>query len=176
MQAFYKLAAFAGVVAAFSALHAPTADAQSAARLFFEGDTVRGIPSTGPTGPICVLNSQFKHKEEIVWRVRVLDGRNGKPVDDKGLKSLVVQMPNGQSVKLNYGAHPNRGPQTDHFWSGSWAIPADYPTGSFTYTVVATDKQGKTKSWQPFNVGLSQLTVVADAKPPAAAPATPPTK
>lgn len=165
MNMLRGIVALAAAVVALGSLQATPAKAQSAARLFFEGDTVRGIPSTGPTGPLCVLDSQFKHAEEIVWRVRVLDGRNGKPVDDKGLKSLVVQLPNGASVALKYGGHPNRGPQTDHFWSASWQVPADYPSGSFTYTVVATDKHGKTKSWQPFNVGLSQLTVVADAAP-----------
>ncbi len=164
MTSYFRLTAFASIVAALATLHPQPGHAQSAERLFFEGDTVRGITPTGPTGPLCVLSSQFKHKEEIVWRVRVLDGRNGKPVDDKGLKSLVVQLPNGQTAAMKYGAHPNRGPQTDHFWSGSWQVPADYPTGSFTYTVVATDKNGKSKSWQPFNVGLSQLTVIADTK------------
>ena len=164
MRNSLKLIALAGVVGAFAGLQPLSASAQSAGRLFFEADTVRGVPSTGPTGPLCVLNSQFKHSEEIVWRVRVLDGRTGKPIDDKGLKSLVVQLPNGQSVAMKYGGHPNRGPQTDHFWSSSWQVPADYPTGSFTYTVVATDKHGKTQSWQPFNIGLSQLTVIADAK------------
>lgn len=144
------------VVLGFGAM----AQAQAAApRLFFEGDVVRGVPSTGPTGAICVLNSQFKHKEEIAWRVRVLD-RNGKQLDDKGLKSLVVVLSDGQKIPMRFGGHPNRGPQTDHFWSTSWLIPDTYPTGSFTYKVVATDKKGHATSWAPFNVGLSQLAVI----------------
>lgn len=155
--------------AAFLALgFAGATQAQAAkARYFFEGDTVRGIPQTGPTGAPCVLNSQFKHKEEVVWRVRVLDAKSGKPVDDKGLKSLVVELPDGQKVPMRYGPHPNRGPQTDHFWSASWSIPETYPTGSFGYKVVATDKQGHATSWEPFKVAPSQLTVIAgDLAPP----------
>jgi len=153
---------------------AALAQAQGAApRLFFEGDVVRGVPSTGPTGAVCVLNSQFKHKEEIVWRMRVL-GRTGKPLDDKGLKSLVVMLSDGQTIAMRYGGHPNRGPQTDHFWSASWLIPDTYPTGSFTYKVVATDKKGHATSWAPFNVGLSQLAVIpGDIAPPSGPPKSP---
>ena len=141
------------------------AHAQSAKRLFFEGDTVRGVPPTGPTGPVCVLSNQFKRNEQISWRVRVLDGQTGKPVDDKGQKSLSVRLADGKSLNLHYAAHPAQGPQTDRFWSGSWQVPSDYPTGSFAYTVVATDKKGRTKTWRPFNVGPSQLTIVAEAAP-----------
>lgn len=165
MRSFHKLSLLAVPAALLAG--APLAPAHSATRLFFEGDVVRGIPATGPTGPGCVLNSQFKHNEEIVWRVRVLDGRTGKQLDGKVLKSLVVELPDGQKIPLRFGGHPNRGPQTDHFWSGSWLIPASYPAGSFTYKVVATDKRNHATSWQPFNVGLSQLTVQpGDATPP----------
>lgn len=135
-------------------------------RYFFEADTVRGVPPTGPTGAPCVLSSQFRHKEQVVWRVRVLDAKTGKPVDDKGLKSLVVELSDGQKVPMRYGPHPNRGPQTDHFWSTSWSIPDAYPTGSFSFKVVATNKQGKATSWEPFKIAPSQLTILADAAPP----------
>jgi hypothetical protein len=148
------------------------AQAQGAApRLFFEGDVVRSVPPTGPTGAVCVLNSQFKHKEQIAWRVRVLDGKTGKQLDDKGLKSLVVVLSDGQTIAMRFGGHPNRGPHTDHFWSTSWLIPDTYPTGSFTYKVVATDKKGHATSWSPFNVGLSQLAVIpGDLAPPSGPP------
>ncbi len=144
-------------------------------RLFFEGDMVRGITKAGLTGPICVLTSQYKRGEEIVWRVRVRD-RSGKEIDNKGLKSLIVQLPDGQKIPMEFAGHPNRGPASDHFWAGSWAVPADYPTGTFAYTVIATDTHGKTTSWQPFNVGLSQLTVIAGDITPPAPPAPPAAK
>ena len=32
----------------------------------------------------------------------------------------------------------------------AWVIPADYPTGSFSYKVVATDMEGQTQTWEPF--------------------------
>lgn len=147
------------ILAVASLAFAVSAQAQDGKRLFFEGDTVRGAQQGAP-GPFCVLASQFKHKESIAWRIRVLD-QTGKPVDDKGLKSLVVELPDGKKFEAHFRGHPPRPPQTDYFWSVSWIIPADYPTGTFSYKVVATDQEGKTQTWEPFKVAASQLTVVA---------------
>ncbi len=146
--------------AALACTLALTASAQAQQkRLFFEGDMVRGAQAGAP-GPFCVLNNQFKHRESVAWRIRVLD-QDGKPVDDKGLNSLVVELPDGQKITAHYHGHPPKPPQTDHFWSTSWIIPADYPTGTFAYKVVATDLDGQTHTWEPFKIASSQLTIVA---------------
>jgi hypothetical protein len=47
------------------------ARAQQPQSMFIEGDMVRGNTGKGQTGPTCVLNSQFKHNENAVFRVRV---------------------------------------------------------------------------------------------------------
>lgn len=159
----YKIGKFSVLAMVLAPLFAGAAFAQSApsAKLFFEGDMVRGRTAEGMTGPVCVLTSQFKRLEPVVWRVRVLDAA-GKPADDKVLKSLVVELPSGEKVAMKYGGHPGgNAPKTDFFWAGSWQIPATYPTGSLTYKVVATDAQGQTQTWSPFNIAPSQLTVVA---------------
>jgi hypothetical protein len=146
------------------------AQAQQASKLFFEGDLVKG-PQPGQAGPFCVLQSQFYRKQQVAWRVRVLDA-DGKQVDDKRLKSLVVEISNGKKVELKFKGHPppRQGPPTDHFWSGSWNIPEDQPTGSFTYKVIATDNVGSTQAWEPFKIVASQLTVVAGDPPMAPKP------
>ena len=131
--------------------------AQEAQKLFIEGDIVRGNTPNGVTGPVCVLANQFKRKENVVFRIRV---RNvvGEPLDDKNLKSLVVELSDGQKFPAAYRSRPPNavraafglsGP-TDYFWSAAWLIPQDYPTGSLSYRVVATDTQGNTQSWTPF--------------------------
>ena len=130
----------------------------SAARLFFEGDMVRGSTQSGATGPTCVLSSQFMRREHVVFRIRVLDD-TGAPADDKMLKSLVVELSNGKSLPMRYGGHPHNEP-VDNFWTTSWPIPDDYPTGTLSYKVVATSMDGSTQEWTPFNVSLSQLTVI----------------
>src|SRR5215510_15981875 len=101
-----KLAALAVSLAVIGFAH--DAKAQSGTRLFFEGDMVRGDQEGAP-GPFCVLTNQFKRLEKVVWRVRVLD-QTGKALDDKGLKSLAIVLPDGQSLPGRYSPHP--GPRT----------------------------------------------------------------
>ncbi|MCC6947309.1 MAG: hypothetical protein IT539_06010 [Bradyrhizobiaceae bacterium] len=135
-----------------------SAHAQDGQKLFFEGDMVRGVQKEGLTGPACVLASQFKRKESVVWRVRVLDAA-GKPIDDKALKSLTVELPDGQKFSMRFGPHP-RGRTDDFFWATAWVIPADYPTGTLVYKVTAVDLKGQSHTWEPFKIQLSQLTVI----------------
>jgi len=134
------------------------ANAQTAKKLFFEGDMVRSN-QPNQAGPFCVLANQFKRKEGVAWRIRVLD-QTGQPADDKKLKSVVIELSDGQKLNLKYGGHPPRGTATDYFWSVGWIIPAEYPTGSLTYKVVATDLGGQTQSWEPFKRQPTQLTVI----------------
>ena len=148
-----RLAALAIVFAPLGLAQEAHAQAASAPRFTFEGDMVRD--------QVCVLSSQYKRGEGVAWRIRVIDPKSGQSVDGKGLKSLVVELSDGQKFPMKYGPHP-KGPPTDHFWSVSWMIPATYPTGSFSYRVVATDLDGHQTDWQPFNVAPSQLTVVAN--------------
>ena len=133
---------------------ADVAQAQQGGRLFFEGDIVRGAQPGAP-GPFCVLNGQFKRLEKVVWRVRILD-QEGKALDDKGIKSLEVQLPDGQKVSGRYSFHPGgqspRENATDYFWTAAWIVPDEYPSGTFVYKVVATDMAGKTHTWEPFKV------------------------
>ena len=137
----------------------PHAHAQSGQRLFFEGDMVRGVQQAGLTGPACVLTNQFRRKESVVWRVRVLDA-SGKESDAAAIKSLVVELPDGQAFPMRFGPHP-RGRADDHFWSAAWIIPADYPTGTLAYKVTAVDLEGRKHVWEPFKVQPSQLTVIS---------------
>jgi len=74
-----------------------------------------------------VLTNQFKRKEAVAWRIRVLD-LDGNAADDKVLKSVVVELGDGQKLPAHYGPHGK--PPTDYFWSSHWEIPADFPTGS----------------------------------------------
>jgi hypothetical protein len=136
----------------------PAARAQQPQSIFLEGDMVRGNTGKGQTGPTCVLNSQFKRNENAVFRVRVRD-ITGKPLDDKGIKGVVVELSDGQTLTMRYGGHPPSG-SVDYFWSAGWLIPADYPTGTLHYKVVATDLQGRTQAWQSFQDPRSQIVVI----------------
>jgi hypothetical protein len=156
-----KILAVSAVAVAFLGF-ANIAQAEGAGKLFIDGgDMVRGAQRGAP-GPACVLNNQFKHLEKVVWRMRVRDA-DGKPLDAAGLKSVTVEVSNGQKIPATFGPHPPNGPATDHFWSAIWIIPTDYPNGSLTYKVTAVDQQGNSTSWEPFNRSTTQLEVVAGA-------------
>jgi hypothetical protein len=134
--------------------------------LFLDGDIVRGAQDGAP-GPVCVLNNQFKHLEKVVFRFRVRD-QSGKLLDDKGLKSLVIELADGTKVDGYYGGHPpktaaNPGGPTDYFWVGVWIIPASYPNGTFTYKATATDMQGHAQTWEPLVRVTSQMQVMPGA-------------
>jgi hypothetical protein len=159
MKALISIAAVS--IATITLMTAASAEGPTSKQLFFEGDLVRGAQQGAP-GPFCVLNNQFKRLEKVVWRVRILDGA-GKSLDDKGLKSVVVELPDGQKLSARFGQHPppSQGPATDSFWTAIWVIPTSYPSGTFAYKVVATDLEGKSETWEPFKRVTSQLTVVA---------------
>jgi hypothetical protein len=140
--------------------------------LFLDGDIVRGAQEGAP-GPVCVLNNQFKHLEKVVFRFRVRD-REGRLLDNKDLKSLVVELADGHKVEGYYGGHPpknaaNPGGPTDYFWVAVWIIPASYPNGTFRYKATATDMAGHTQAWEPLVRVTSELQVlpgeIAFAKP-----------
>ena len=133
---------------------------QQAKKLFFEGDIVRhALPAQA--GPFCVLVNQYKRGEAVAFRIRALLP-NGEVADDKVLKSLVVELGNGQRLPAGY--KPHGAPPTDYFWSLFWAIPADHPTGSIGYKVIATMNDGSTVEWKPFNRATTALMVV-DGEP-----------
>jgi hypothetical protein len=148
------------ILAALGALAIGPALAQEAPKVFFEGDVVRGGGPTAKGAP-CVLNSQFKRGETVIFRLRALDPKTGKALDDKGLKSLSVELSTGEKFAMNYHAHPPKD-STDWFWVGGWPIPATQPTGSVTYKIVATTLAGETVTWAPFKVASSNVTVIGD--------------
>jgi hypothetical protein len=108
-------------------------------------------------GPFCVLNNQYKRKEAVAFRIRIMQP-GGEVADSKVLKSVVVQLGNGQKLPAHFGGHGN--PATDYFWSLFWTIPGDHPTGTVGYTVVATMNDDSTVTWKPFNRDTTQLMVV----------------
>lgn len=140
---------------------AVAADEPTKAALAIQADIVQGpknlAPQDLPTGS-CVLQSRFARNGQVVWRARVLDAASGKQLDDTQVDTIVVKLGDGQSFPMKYGQHPKTNP-TDAFWATSWTVPADYPTGSVSYSIEARDKAGATVTFEPFNVAPSLLTI-----------------
>jgi hypothetical protein len=149
--------------------------AESQQSIFLYADLVRGHEN--PQGPVCELNSRFRHGEMVTWRVRLVELTTGiaipAPVDQLLIRkpdkdelaamtagfTVSVHLSDGQDIDLHFGPHPGKEP-TDYFWTGSWLIPEGYPTGTIDYWISAKNKgNGTSGKWYPFNVGLSKLTI-----------------
>jgi hypothetical protein len=144
------------LVAGFSGAYAQVRTTP-AGKLFFEGDIVLHALE-GQQGPFCVLQNRYKRGEAVAWRIRV-QKPDGTPADDNFLKSVEVQLGNGQKLPAHYGGHGM--PPTDFFWSLFWTIPGNFPTGSLGYKVNATMQDGSVVTWEPFTRATTQLMVIA---------------
>ena len=125
-------------------------------KLFFEGDIVRHSLE-GQQGPFCVLQNRFKRGEAIAWRIRILRP-DGTVADNTVLKSVVVELGNGQKIPTEYGPHGN--PATDYFWAESWTVPQSYPTGSLGYNVIVTMQDDSIVTWEPSTRPPTQLAII----------------
>lgn len=87
-----------------------------------------------------------------------IDPLTGKYVETANLVVHLTFGGNTVDVPMNYrgtGANPRPG-----FWTTKWVVPADAPTGIVDYSVTATDDQGRTGEYKPFQIESSELTIV----------------
>lgn len=155
------------LLAAVALLPARSASAGPQGKLVYwvVADLVRG--SIQPTATVCVQTNVFKHGEEVVWRVKVLDvssgddpgdnGKNPAALEERGIK-VTAYLENGMSFPLRYGKHPGRAAATDPvawFWATGWKIPDDFPTGRLKWWLVVTDKTGAFVRFDPIGFGAN---------------------
>jgi hypothetical protein len=115
----------------------------------------------------------------VVWRVRIIDAASGKeiPVPSKelvdkqakkeetarlseGIK-VQVHLSDGLVLSMHFGPHGAKPPYTDYFWTTSWVIPKNYPTGATSYRITAQwPEKNKRGEWIPFNT-MPALTILA---------------
>ena len=127
--------------------------------LILHADTVRGdlnLSQEELVANLCVQRSRFNPGEHIVWRIRVYDPQLATAMDNVALDSVQVVFDDGQLFEAVYAGH-----QKDFFWTTSWVIPEDYPTGSLGHQIVAKAKDGRTGEFVPFTVSYALLTIVA---------------
>lgn len=137
-----------------------TAPEAAAAALIIQADLVAGpenMPAEAKATSSCVLQSRFARNSQVVWRARVMDGADGSQLDDSAV-AVIVELADGQTFPMKFADHPKDNP-TDAFWATSWTVPTDYPTGTVSFTITATSKDGATAEFEPFNVVPSLLTI-----------------
>jgi hypothetical protein len=106
----------------------------------------------------CVLRNRFKRGEPVGWRMFVADPQTGNREESAQLVVHVNFAGKTQDIPMRYratAAQPER-----QFWVAKWIVPQDAPIGIVRYTVTATDKNGRTGEFKPFEVNDSQLTIV----------------
>lgn len=161
----------AAVLSACSAAvptQAPAKEAAKAApvtdKLFMMVDIVQGSKNlTGDAAKMrsCALSSRFSRNSEMVFRARVFDPKSGEPMDDKTLKSLVVELANGKSFAAKWGAHPKE-PPNEFYWTGSWVVPKDHASGTLKFLVTATAVDGRVGKFEPMPVVPSLPAITED--------------
>jgi hypothetical protein len=134
--------------------------------LFIQADTVWGpanLPEEERPRLTCVQNNRFARNEEIVWRVKVFDPLTGGQLDESALESVEVVLPD-QDLAMRFGPNPRNEP-VDDFWSVSWQIPEDYPTGELPYLIRAVGTDGRVGTYEQFGVSAARLTVTEEVRP-----------
>ena len=155
--------ALALVGAACQAAPAAPAAPAAAPKLFIAADMVQGsknIPDNLKASRSCVLTNRFQKNAEMVWRIRVGDPASGDLLGKDILTKVEVRLANGVVLDAQYGPHP-KDPPGESFWTTSWVVPKDAPSGTLSYTIIATDSKGRTGEWKPFSTPTS-LPIVLD--------------
>ena len=151
---------------------AAEAPAVAKTALTIHADTVMGpknLADADKATKSCVLEGRYPRNSQVVWRARVLDGAEGAQLDDTAIDAITVKLADGQTFPMKFAPHPKNNP-TDEFWAVSWTIPQDYPTGTVNYTITAADKEGRTTTYEPFDVAPSLLIITDEVLPTIAAP------
>jgi hypothetical protein len=137
----------------------PTAGQQAPAggqQLVLSGDLVYFFGQGRPNN--CFMSNRYKRGEPVGFRMTAINPATGKR--DRATKLVVHLTYGGKTVDV-----PMRDRQTDQqpereFFVAKWIVPDDAPLGAVRYTVTATDPQGRTGEWKPFEVAASQLTII----------------
>jgi hypothetical protein len=148
---------------------AATAKPLVATFLILQGDTVRspeGLTDEEKTFLSCTQQSRYPQGSRIVWRFKALDPISGKALDDKGIKSFDLTLPDGKTQAFKYGGHPGGATAvpTDFFWTAGFSVPKDYPTGLFNFQIKAVGIDGAVGTFDQLKVSSSLLTIVAIGK------------
>ena len=118
-------------------------------------------------GPVlrCYATSRFKRGQRAGFRMTAVDGGSGEV---ENTAEMVVHVNyRGMTIDIPMrwrGNQPFPANEYIHapveMWTGVWEVPADAELGTFSYTVTATDRFGRTARFTPFPNHLSQLTII----------------
>jgi hypothetical protein len=109
----------------------------------------------------CVMSDYFAPGSSVVFRAYAVDGKTRKVLTGKDVTYFYVKLPNNQpNVKLTY--NPKAACASGQYnWTGTWNVPASYPTGGVAFKVLVKTKAKRLGSFVQMPVVTSQLTISA---------------
>lgn len=127
--------------------------APTIANVFVASQTVTAPSSTLGGG---VLTNFYPRGSTVVFKVFAGVTKSGKILTADEVRYAYVKLPTGTTVRLTY-SEPQR--TTDPAWSGTWTVPADYPTGLVNFAIRFKTKDKQYGHFVQIPVATSQLTV-----------------
>ena len=146
------------MVAVMAAIATPPLAGQSgdAGRVVVYGDVVEFLNRTHPDS--CKPKARFERGERMGFRMTAINPETGRR--DRATQLVVHITHGGRTIEVPMRDRQNERQPEREFWIAEWEVPADAPTGAVHYRVTATDPQGRTGEYTPFEVENSQLTIV----------------
>ena len=125
-------------------------------RLVVYGDTVFFI---GPGIPLsCTASTRYKRGDFVGFRMTAINPETGKR--DRATQLVAHVTYGGKTVDIPMRDRQNAQTPEREFWVGKWQVPADATPGIVRYTITAKDPQGRTGEYKPFEVDVSQVTII----------------
>jgi hypothetical protein len=116
------------------------------------------------------MSDYFAPGSTVVFRAYAVDGKTHKVLTGSAVKYFYVKIPNQSNVKLKYGPKAP-GASGQYAWTGTWAVPADYPLGLVQFKVLVKSKAKRLGSFVQMPVATSQLTISKNPQlPPGTGP------
>ncbi len=121
----------------------------------------------------CVMSDYFAPGSSVTFRAYAVDGKTRKVLTAKNVIYFYVKIPTQASIKLK--ATPRGACASGQYsWTGTWNVPADYPTGVVPFKVLVKSKAKRIGSFVQMPVVTSQLTISTTPNvPPGPGPSAP---
>lgn len=133
--------------------------AEEDSKYFVNADMVRG--GKNATGPVCVLNSNYKLGEQVVFRADIYDAETGERITEEQAEELGLTVTavvhEVDEFEMSLGLHPKEEPQVK-FWVGVWNIPSVFQTGWFKWTIEIEDEEGNKYVHEPIGSRRPQMS------------------
>ena len=152
----FAIAGVATILTAGSVAGQSSASQSAAGHLVVWGDLTYFF---GPGKPLkCTMSNRYKRGEPVGFRATAINPQTG--TRDKATKLVVHLQYAGRTLDIPMRDRQTAQQPEREFWVAKWIVPADAPVGVVRYTITATDPQGRTGEFKPFEVATSQLTIV----------------